>query len=109
MEGNQLHNLITHAYIPDEYVQQILEIDVIGQKLYTEYVSERLNGDFSLWAPVKRENNKMYMSANSKRRVKWRDSVVDLKETKDIFLTDCLLDQTEILTRGKQLEVMNFR
>ena len=49
VEGDRLHNVITHAYIPDEYVQTILNADVTGQKLYEDYVSERINGDISLW------------------------------------------------------------
>ena len=47
--------LCTHAYIPGEYVPQILNINDTGQKLYEDYVSERINGDVSLWAPVKKE------------------------------------------------------
>src|SRR6218665_1429705 len=66
VEGDRLHNVITHAYIPDEYVQTILNADVTGQKLYEDYMSERINGDISLWAPVKKENNKMFMSASTK-------------------------------------------
>src|SRR6218665_433300 len=38
VEGDRLHNVITHAYIPDEYVQTILNADVTGQKLYEDYV-----------------------------------------------------------------------
>jgi len=72
-----------HAYIPDEYVPQILNIDDTGQKLYEDYVSERINGDASLWAPVKKEKNFMYISGNKKHTVKVRDKTVDLKETKD--------------------------
>lgn len=55
VEGSVIYNLITHAYIPDEYVPQILNIDNTGQKLYEDYVSERINGDVSLWAPVKKK------------------------------------------------------
>jgi len=33
---------------------QILNIENIGQKLYEDYVSDRINGDVSLWAPVKK-------------------------------------------------------
>ena len=61
-EGDKLHNVITHAYIPDEYVPTILNADVAGQKLYEDDVSERINWDVSLWAPAKKENNKMFMS-----------------------------------------------
>ena len=35
-------------------VPQILSIDNTGQKLYDEYVLERINGDVSLWDPVKK-------------------------------------------------------
>jgi len=38
-------------------VPQILNIDNIGQKLCEDYVSERINGDVSLWAPVKKEKD----------------------------------------------------
>ena len=65
-EGDQLYNFITHAYAPQESVSQILNIDDTGQKLYVDYVAERINGDVSLWAPVKKQNNRMYMSGNKK-------------------------------------------
>ena len=41
VEGDSLYNIINHAYVPQEYVQQILNIDEIGQKLYENYVEER--------------------------------------------------------------------
>ena len=85
VEGNMICNIITHAYIPDEYVPQILNIDDTGQKLYEDYVSERINGDVSLWAPEKKQNNKMYMSDNETHKGKIRDKIVDLKETKDLY------------------------
>lgn len=48
-----MYNFITHAYVPPEFVPQILNADDIGQKLYEDYVTERINGDTSLWTPVK--------------------------------------------------------
>ena len=77
--------MITHAYIPDEYVPTILNADVTSQKLYEDYVSDRINGDVSSRAPVKKENNKMFMSAHKKSAVKLRNKTVDPKETKDLF------------------------
>ena len=85
VEGSAIHNLITHAYIPDEYVPQILNMDNTGQKLYEDYVKERINGDVSLWAPVKKEKNMMYMCGSKKYTVKVRDKTVDLKETRDLY------------------------
>ena len=77
--------MITRAYVPQEYVPHILNIDETGQKLYADYVSERINGEISLWAPVKKQNNKMFLSGNKKFTVKIRDKTVDLKETKDLY------------------------
>ena len=85
VESSAIYNLITHAYIPDEYMPQILNIDDTGQKLYKDYVSEKINGDVSLWAPMKKEKNLVYMSGNKKHTVKVRDKTVDLKETKDLY------------------------
>ena len=84
-EGDQLYNFITQAYVPQEYVPQILNIDDTSHKFYVDYVAEHINGDVSLWAPVKKQNNKMYMSGNKKQTVKIRDQSVDLKETKDLY------------------------
>jgi len=86
VKGSAIYNLIMHAYITDEYVPQILNIDDTGQKLYEDYVAERINGDLSLWAPVKKEKNLMYMSGNKKHTVKVPDKTVDLKETKDLYV-----------------------
>lgn len=35
-EGDQLYNFMTHAYVPQEGVPQILNVDKKGQKLYEE-------------------------------------------------------------------------
>jgi len=85
VEGNMIYNIITHAYIPDEYVPQILNIDDTGQKLYEDYVAERDNWDVSLWAPVKNQNNNIYISGNNMHKGKIREKIVDLKETKDLY------------------------
>ena len=82
VEGDKLYNVINHAYIPGEYAPTILNSDVTGQKLYEDYVSDRINGDVSLWAPVKKENNKMFIFANKKTAVKLRDKTVDLKKSR---------------------------
>ena len=70
--------------MPDEFERQILNIDETGQKLYEQFVADRINGDISLWVPVKKEQNRMYVSGNKNLTVKIRDKTVDLKETKDL-------------------------
>ena len=60
-------------------------MDDIGQKLYQEYVEERINGNVSLWAPLKKQNNMMFTSANKALKIKARDNIIDLKETKNFY------------------------
>jgi len=48
-------------------------------------VAERINGDVSLWAAVKKQNNSMFLSDNKQQTVKIHDQSVDLKETKDLY------------------------
>ena len=95
-ECSQIYNFITDAYVPQEYVPQILNADEIGQKLYENYVAERINGDTSLWAPVKKQSNKMYMSGSKKLSVNIRGQTVDMKETKTLY--GCLM----VLTRSNR-------
>ena len=83
VEGDRLHNMITHAYVPDEFVEQILIAKDTGQKMYEDYVTERINGNISLWAKVTKVGNKMFMSGNETTTIKLRDTKVDIKETND--------------------------
>ena len=44
------------------------------RKLYEGYVAELINGDVSLWAAVKKQNNTMFLSGNKTQTVKIRDN-----------------------------------
>ena len=107
VEGNSIHNLITHACIPDDFVQQILNINKTGQKLYEDYVAERINGNVSIWDPVKKEKNMMYMSGNKKLGIKIREKNIELKETKDLFGRLMILSQSNREIDQKQA-ISNF-
>ena len=63
IEGDRLHNMITHPCVPDEFVEQILNANDTGQKMYDDYVTVRTNGNISLWAKVTKVGYKMFMSA----------------------------------------------
>ena len=54
----------------------ILNAKITGQKLHEAHVAERINGEVSIWAQVKKENNKIFMSGSKKTTV---------KETKDLY------------------------
>ena len=59
IERDRLHNMITHAYVPDEVVEQIPNANDTGQEMYEDYVTARINGNISLWTKV---GNTVFMS-----------------------------------------------
>ena len=85
VEVDRLHNMITDAYVPNEFVEQILNGNDTGHKMYEEYVIELINGNNSLWAKLTKVGNKMFMSGNKTTTINLRDKMVDLKETNDLY------------------------
>jgi len=85
-----------------------LNVDEIGQKLYEDYVAERINGDTSLWAPVKKQNNKMNVSGSKKLTLKIRDQTIDMKETKNLYGRLMVLTRSNRVIIKMQLVTMNL-
>ena len=83
--GDILHNMITHAWVPGEFVEQILNANYIGQKMYEDYVTERTIGNSSLSSKVTKVGYRMFMSGNKTSPIKLWATTVDLKETKDLY------------------------
>ena len=52
VEGVRLHNMIICLvlYVPDEFVEQILNSNDTGQNMYEDYVTARINGHAILLA-----------------------------------------------------------
>ena len=106
VEGDRLHNMITHACVPDEFVEQILNANDTDQKMYEDYVTVRTNGNISIWAKVTRVGYKIFMSGNKTTPIKLRDKTVDLKETKDLYGRLMSLAKSDI--KKVPLEIMNL-
>ena len=100
VEGDRLHNMITHACVPDEFVEQTLNSNDTGQKMYEDYVTVRTNGNISLCAKVTKVGYNMFMSGNKTTPVKLRDKTVDLKETKDLYGRLMILAKSDIDQKG---------
>ncbi len=83
-EEDTLWNIVTHAYVPQKYVASILDADTHGQELYDDYVKSRLNDNESIWEPVTKENNHMYMSGKSSAN-HTRTDISDLRDTGDLY------------------------
>ena len=108
IEVDRLHNMITHAGVPGEFVEQLLNANDTGQKMYEDYVTVCTNGNGSLWAKVPKVAYKMFTSGNKTTTFKLRDKTVDLKETKDLYGRLMLLAKSETLITKVPLEIMNL-
>ena len=108
VEGDRLHNMMTHACVPDEFVEHKRNANDTGQKMYEDYVTERTNGNIGLWAKVSKVGYKMFMSGNKTTPIKLRDKTVDLTETKDIYGRLVILAKSETLIKKVPLEIMNL-
>ena len=79
VEADRLLNMITHACVPDEFEEHILNANYTGHKMYEDYVTVRTNGNISLWAKVTKVGYTMFMSGNKTTPIKLRDKTVDLR------------------------------
>ena len=71
VEGERFHNMITHAYVPDEFAEHNLHANNTSQKMYEDNVTERINGNISLWAKVTKLGYTMFMSGNKTTIIKF--------------------------------------
>ena len=59
--GQKLHNVITKAIIPDSYTNEIISNGEEGQKMYKNFVKERIEGQMSIWFPMKMRKLNFYV------------------------------------------------
>ena len=107
VEGPGQHNMITHACVPGEFVEQLLNANDTGQKMYEDDVTVT-NGNIGPWAKLTKVGYKMFMSGNKTTPIKLRDKTVYLKETKDIYERLMILAKSETLIKKVPLEIMNL-
>lgn len=107
-EGDQLYNIITGGCIPQEHVHDILHADSIGQKLYEDFVADRINGDVRLWATVKKEKLKTFTSNNKKSIIKLQNTSIELKETKDLYRRLLVLSRSRDIDQKKAIGTYEF-
>ena len=61
----------------------MLNANDTGQKMYEDYVTERINRNISLWAKLKNLGNKMFMSRNKTTAINLQDNTVSLRSKGD--------------------------
>ena len=53
-ESEFVMNIVSKAVLPVEIATQLLQHETIGDKLYQNFINERLLGPKSVWSPLKK-------------------------------------------------------
>ena len=82
-----MHLKITSLYYTKQNSNQICIRRKITRKSDTAFVLLNIiiNGEVSLWALIKRENNGMFSSENKQQSVRKHDQSVYIKVSKDVY------------------------
>ena len=79
--------MISIVYVTDEFVEHILNSNDTGQNMREDYVTARINGHVIRLAKDMKVGNKMFVSGSKTTVIKFRDMVVALNETTDLYGT----------------------
>ena len=86
--------MISVVYVPDEFVEQILNSNDTDQNMYEEYVTARINEQVILLAKYMKVGNNMFVSGSKTTVIKFRDKMVTLYETTDLYGTLTILTKS---------------
>ena len=88
VEGVRLHNMITLVYVPDEFVEKILNANnTVQNKCMTIMLLGTSMTTLVFWPSiVTKVDNRMFVSGSKSTVINLRDKTVDLNETKDMYV-----------------------
>ena len=78
-------NVMTKAVLPDDKSMELLEHKDIGQNLYKKFISERLNGDGSVWSKLKKRKLATFRNQTKSINKKVGEKIINLKEEKTLL------------------------
>lgn len=78
-------NVLSRAVLPSTAAQELLTQNKIGTKAYQTFITERLHGDTSVWAPMKKVNLETFKCHNKSMKTKVGEKIVQLKEEKNMM------------------------
>ena len=94
-ESKDLHNLVTKEIMPERVQKNLCELHIIGQKLFAEYVENRIRSDLvNIWAPMKKQKLKIWKETGKKLKVDTGDGKVELREDRNLFARMLLVSKS---------------
>ena len=83
--SGDVFNVFTKAILPNTLSSDLLKHDEIGNELYSNFIEKHLNGNLSVWKPVKRCNLKTFGSMRKSFKSVINNKEVHLKEEKNLM------------------------
>lgn len=63
--------------------EEFLRHKELGSKLYQNFVTDRVQGDQSIWEPMKKSNLKTFKSLNKKVKIEVGEKIYEMKEERN--------------------------
>ena len=84
--SGDIFNVFTKAILPDNLPSDLSMHHEIGNELYSNFMKKRLNGNLSVWKPIKRCNHKTFGSMAKSFKSVINNNEFHLKEEKTLRL-----------------------
>ena len=84
-QSENVFNVVSKRVLPVEESKEFLNHAEIGEKLYQKFVKERIQGDSSVWDPMKRNNLKTFKDNSKSIKTKVGEKMIEIKEEKNLM------------------------
>ena len=82
---DDVFNIVTKVVLPPSKASIFLAHDYIGEELYIKFKEERLQGDRSVWDPMKKRKMPTFADTSKSFKTKVDDKIVEIKEEKRLL------------------------
>ncbi len=85
-DEDEIYNLLTKEVMTEKVSKDILERDQIGQRMFVEFITERLTeGRFCVWDKMTKEKLKTFKTSNAIIEVNAGRKLVKIKEERGLL------------------------
>ena len=82
---DDVFNIVTKVVLPPSKASIFSAHDSIGEELYNKFKEERLQGDRSVWDPMKKRKMPTFADTSKSYKTKVDDKIVEIKEEKRLL------------------------
>ena len=79
-DSESVFNVIIKKRLSSYMAEQFLAHDVVGEKRYNSFIAERMEGEASIWDPIKKRKLPIFKENIKSTKGKAREQLVQVKE-----------------------------